>query len=463
MNHLDTIAAVSTPYGKGGIAVLRVSGEDAVSIARKVFRAKNGKSLADIESGKAVYGYIFEKSGAESRQIDDGIAVIFRAPASFTGEDTVEISCHGGVLVTRHVLSALLLAGARHALPGEFTKRAFINGKMTLTGAEALGDLLEAKTDEQIRLARSGMKGILSDKTSEIYDSLCAILASVFAHIDYPDEDLADISREEMLDMAQKEIERLKKLSLTYSTGHAVAEGVATTIVGRTNAGKSSLYNRIVGRDAAIVTDIEGTTRDILTETATLGRVVLRLSDTAGLRESLDTVEKIGIDRARREAEQAELILAVFDGSRTPDDDDLALAKYLNTLGGVKVAIINKSDLGLSKAAQELADGFEYSLSLSAESGEGFDKLTEIIESIYIDKDLDTGNDAIISNARQHAAISEAIEALELAKNAIEGELPLEICCAEIEHCMSALGSLDGRTVSEDVVSRIFSSFCVGK
>ena len=463
MNHLDTIAAVSTPYGKGGIAVLRVSGENAIEIAQRVFLAKCGKALSEIESSKAVYGYIYEKSGSEYRQIDDGIAVVFRAPNSFTGEDTVEISCHGGVLVTRKVLSALLIAGARHAMAGEFTKRAFINGKMTLTGAEALGDLLEAKTDEQISLARSGMKGILSDKTKDIYDSLCAILAAIFAHIDYPDEDLADVSHKEMLDMAEKELEKLRKLSQTYSTGHAVAEGVSTAIVGRTNAGKSSLYNRIVGRAAAIVTDIEGTTRDILTETAMLGRVLLRLSDTAGLRESTDTVEKIGIDRARREAEQAELILAVFDGSRAPDEKDLSLTEYLGTLDGVKVAIINKSDLGLSTNAKALAERFEYSVCLSAESGEGFDELTELIEGIYIDKDLDTGSDAIISNARQAAAISEAIETLELAKGAIENDLPLEICCAEIEHCMSALGSLDGRTVSEDIVSKIFSSFCVGK
>lgn len=463
MNQLDTIAAISTPYGKGGIAVLRVSGEDAIKVASRVFEAKSGKALEDIASSRAVYGYIFDNSNGKKVQIDDGIAVCFRAPNSFTGEDTVELSCHGGVLVTQRVLSALLMAGARMAMPGEFTKRSFINGKMSLTSAEALGDLLEAQTDEQIMLARSGMKGVLSGAVGEIYNSLCDVLAAIYAHIDYPDEDLADISHEEALAVAKENLDRLKRLSKTYSTGRAVMGGIPTVILGRTNAGKSSLYNRIVGRDAAIVTDIEGTTRDVLTESAKLGRVILRLSDTAGLRESGDVVEKIGIDRARQTAESAELILAVFDGSRAPDEKDAEFVEYLQTLGGIKVAIVNKSDLGILPEANELLSTFEHICQVSAELGDGFDRLAFLIEQLYIDNDLDTGSDAIISNARQSAAVSSAVEALEIAVNAISAELPLEICCAEIENTLSALGELDGRTVSEDIVSRIFANFCVGK
>ena len=463
MNQLDTIAAISTPYGKGGIAVLRVSGEDAINVASRVFEAKSGKALEDMASSRAVYGYIFENSNGKKVQIDDGIAVCFRAPNSFTGEDTVEISCHGGVLVTQKVLSALLMAGARMAMPGEFTKRSFINGKMSLTSAEALGDLLEAQTDEQIMLARSGMKGVLSGAVGEIYNSLCDVLAAIYAHIDYPDEDLADISQEEVLSVAKENLDRLKRLSNTYSTGRAVMGGIPTVILGRTNAGKSSLYNRIVGRDAAIVTDIEGTTRDVLTETAKLGRVILRLSDTAGLRESGDVVEKIGIDRARQTAESAELVLAVFDGSRVPDEKDSEFVEYLQTLGGVKIAIVNKSDLGILPEVNGLLSNFDHICQVSAESGNGFDKLAFLIEQLYIDNDLDTGSDAIISNARQAASVGSAIEALEIAVNAISAELPLEICCAEIENTLSALGELDGRTVSEDIVSRIFANFCVGK
>ena len=462
MNYLDTIAAVSTPYGKGGIAVIRVSGEDAVAISERVFFPKDGRLFGEKESARAVYGDIFE-SADKKRQIDDGIAVVFRAPRSFTGEDTVEISCHGGVLVTQRVLTAILAAGARPAMAGEFTKRAFINGKMTLTGAEALGDLLEAQTDEQISLARSNMRGTLSGEVKEIYGSLGDVLAAIFAHIDYPDEDLADVSHAEMLAIARENLSRLDVLQSTYSTGRAVTEGIPTVILGRTNAGKSSIYNRIVGRDAAIVTDIEGTTRDVLTDTAKLGRVILRLSDTAGLRDSGDTVERIGIDRARAAAESADLILAVFDGSRAPDGDDAEFIDYLNGLGGVKVAVVNKSDLGLNAEMSQLLKGFQHICTLSADSGEGFESLGSLIEKIYIDEHLDTGSDAIISNARQNASVISAIEALKLAIDAIENELPLEICCAEVENALSALGELDGRTVSEDIVSRIFANFCVGK
>ncbi len=463
MNHLDTIAAISTPYGKGGIAVLRVSGDDAITVAEKVFCAKNGKSLSESASARATYGYIFEGNDENRKQIDDGVAVCFRAPNSFTGENTVEISCHGGILITQKVLTALLAAGARPALPGEFTKRSFINGKMSLTSAEALGDLLEAKTDEQIDLARSGMRGTLSGKIGEIYSSLCDVLAAIFAHIDYPDEDLADVTHDEMLSVSKRNLEKLKTLEKTYSTGKAVAEGIPTVILGKANAGKSSLYNRIVGRDAAIVTDIEGTTRDILTESAKIGRVMLRLSDTAGLRESSDKVESIGIERARRSAEDAELILAVFDGSREPDDQDSEILEFIKSLNGIKIAVINKSDLGTLPYFEELKKEFEFSITLSADSGEGFDALEEKIEEIYIDKNLDTASDAIISNARQHASIISAIEALSIAISAIESTLPLEICCAEVENTLSSLGELDGRTVSEDIVARIFSNFCVGK
>ena len=460
MNVLDTVAAISTPYGKGGIAVIRISGAEAVLVAEKMFAPASKMPLSKIQSNRAVFGAIINNQGSH---IDDGIAVVFRAPASFTGEDTVEISCHGGILITQRVLEAALCAGARPALPGEFTKRSFINGKTTLTGAEALGDLLEAVNDGQIAIARSGMRGVLSDSIAKIYDSLCNVLAAIFAHIDYPDEDLADISRDEMLDVCRNALCSLCQLADTYSTGHAVVEGVSTVILGRTNAGKSTLYNRIVGRDAAIVTDIEGTTRDVLTEKATLGKVTLRLSDTAGLRDSSDTVEQIGIDRARKQAEEAELILAVFDGSRKVCDEDREFVQYLKNLGGIKVAVINKTDLGCDPSVAALTSDLEYRIFISADSGEGFDTLSSTVESIYIDKDLGIGDQAIISNARQNAAVTNAASALQAAIDAINGDLPLEVCCAEVENTLASLGELDGRTVSEDVVARIFANFCVGK
>ena len=463
MNLFDTIAAISTPYGKGGVALIRISGDKAVEIAERVFSPSNGKSLLDCKSNVAYHGEIFKEYENKKIQIDDGLATIFRAPRSFTGENTVEICCHGGVLVTQNVLSACLAAGARHAMPGEFTRRAFINGKMGLNEAEALGNLLEAETEEQMLASRAGMRGVLSGKTNEVYASLCSVLAAVFAHIDYPDEDLADMSEEEMLLALNANEEKLCRLADTYSTGRAVMSGINTVILGKTNAGKSSLYNMLVGSDAAIVTDIAGTTRDVISERIKLGRVMLKLSDTAGIRESSDVVERIGIDRARAAAENAELILAVFDGSREQTDDERELVEYIKGLDAVKIAIINKSDIARLPEYDALASEFEYSLKISALKGEGYGELVSLVEQIYIDKTLDTGNDAMIVNARQNAAISTALASVRAAAESVRLGLPLEICCADIEEAMQCLSELDGRAVSEDIVGEIFSKFCVGK
>ena len=463
MNLLDTIAAISTPFGKGGVAVIRISGENAIDIAEKIFKPISKKPLSEYESFRAVYGGIYTNVDNKEIQIDDGLATIFRAPRSFTGENTVEISCHGGVLVTGKVLTACLMAGARHATAGEFTRRAFVNGKMGLNEAEALGSLLEAETDEQVYVARAGMKGILSAKTGDIYSSLCSVLASVFAHIDYPDEDLADLSEDEMAEMIEDAKNKLSALADTYRTGRAVTGGINTVILGKTNAGKSSLYNLLVGSDAAIVTDIEGTTRDVISEKIKLGRVMVKLSDTAGIRESGDVVEKIGIDRAKNAAENAELILSVFDGSKAPTDDEYKLCEYIKSLSGIKVALINKSDIGYCEEYNEICADFEYSLHISAREGVGREELVSMLEEIYIDKNLDTGSDAVVVNARQHAAVVGALDALSNALLSIKGGFPLEICCADIEEAMQSLASIDGRAISEDIVSEIFSKFCVGK
>lgn len=463
MNLFDTIAAISTPYGKGGVALIRISGDRAIEVAEKVFFPTNEKMLSECRSNVAYHGEILKIHENKKIQIDDGLVTIFRAPKSFTGEDTVEICCHGGVLVTQSVLSLCLAAGARHATAGEFTRRSFINGKMGLNEAEALGNLLEAETEEQMLASRAGMRGVLSEKTGEIYASLCSVLASVFAHIDYPDEDLADMSEDEMLDSLKQNEERLVSLLNTYRTGRAVMSGIKTVILGKTNAGKSSLYNMLVGTDAAIVTDIAGTTRDVISERVKLGRVMLALSDTAGIRESNDVVERIGIDRARAAAQNAELVLAVFDGSRPLSDDERELVNYIKSLAAVKIAIINKSDIGCLPEYGELASGFEYSINISALKGEGYDEFCELVERIYIDKDLDTGNDAMIVNARQNAAITSALESVRGAIDSVRLGLPLEICCADIEEAMRCISELDGRAVSEDIVSEIFSKFCVGK
>ena len=459
----DTIAAISTARGKGGVALLRISGPDAISVCQKVFLPKSGKPLSEYAPRTAIFGSIYapDDRGAWN-EIDNGLATVFRAPASFTGEDTVEICCHGGVLLTQTVLTACFAAGARPAEAGEFTRRAFLNGKMGLSAAEALGDLLEAQTREQLTLAHAGTDGRVERKCREIYDALCAVLSSVYAKIDYPDEDLAEMSREEMEASLADCTARVEKLLDTYRTGHAIAEGIPTVICGKPNVGKSSLYNCIVGRDAAIVTDIEGTTRDVLTETASLGRVTLRLFDTAGLHETDDVVEKIGIDRARKALEDAELILAVFDGSVAPDEEDKALAESLSATDATVIAIINKSDLGIA-GAEFYNQYFSNTVMLSAKEGQGIEALSALVESCFINGELDTKNDTVLTNARQKGAALSALEAINRAREGLAYGLPVELCCSDCEAAMQAIAELDGRAVSEDIVSHIFSHFCVGK
>ena len=459
----DTIAAISTARGKGGVALLRISGADAISICEKVFLPKSGKKISEYAPRTAIFGSILAPDDrGEWNEIDNGLATVFRAPASFTGEDTVEICCHGGILLTQTVLTACLAAGARAAEAGEFTRRAFLNGKMGLSAAEALGDLLEAQTREQLALAHAGTDGRVERKCREIYDALCAVLSSVYAKIDYPDEDLAEMSREEMQAALEESITRVEKLLDTYRTGHAIAEGIPTVICGKPNVGKSSLYNCIVGRDAAIVTDVEGTTRDVLTETAALGRVTLRLFDTAGLHETDDVVEKIGIDRARKALEEAELVLAVFDGSVAPDEEDKALAQALSNTNATVIAVINKCDLGVTQK-DFYNKHFAHTVMLSAKEGKGIEGLSAIVEAAFINGELDTKNDTVLTNARQKGAALTALEALKRACDGLVYGLPVELCCSDCEAAMQAIAELDGRAVSEDIVSHIFSHFCVGK
>lgn len=460
----DTIAAVSTPRGRGGVAMIRVSGGDAVKICETVFSAHNGKKLSEVAPRTAVYGHLYADDEDGNRtEIDDGLVTVFCAPYSFTGEDTVEICCHGGMLLTETVLTAVLAAGARPAMAGEFTKRAFLNGKMGLSQAEALGDLLEAESREQLLLAHSGMNGKTERRCAELYARLRYILASVYVCIDYPDEDLAELSREEILTGFADCAEDVRRLAETYRTGHAVAEGIRTVICGRPNVGKSSLYNRIVGRDAAIVTDIEGTTRDVLTERAHLGKVTLLLCDTAGLHETDDRVEQIGVQRAREELEKAELILAVFDASQTPDEEDVALIGAAQDRGCAVVAVLNKSDISDGSNESFYRDRFANVVAISAREGFGMDELTAAVEKLFIDGALDFGADAVLANARQHAAALKALRLLEAAVESLKGGYPVDVCCSDAETAMEALAELDGRAVSEDLVSEIFSHFCVGK
>lgn len=459
MNFYDTIAALSSPVGKGGVSVIRISGSESISIADKVFKCASGKSVSELKPNTMVYGNII----FENKVIDDGLCVKFCSPKSFTGEDTVEINCHGGIYITQKVLSAVFAAGARPAEAGEFTRRAFVNGKMALSQAEALGTLLEAKNDDQIDLARSVMGGKIKESCDMLYQKLVSLVAQVYAKVDYPEEDLADMDNDEMTIYTRELLSEVQKLKSTYKTGHAVMEGIATVICGKPNVGKSSLYNALVGRDAAIVTEIEGTTRDLLTENVSIGRVSLRLCDTAGIRTTYDKVEQIGVQRARQSLESAELILAVFDNSRVLDDEDKELISSLQNVNATKIAIINKSDLASLLAMSEIESNFDYILNVSAKDETNINDLKELVEKLYINEEIDISNDAILINARQNAALTNAEKHLLLALEALRLGLSPDIAGVDIELAMSCLSEIDGREVDEDIVSSIFSHFCVGK
>lgn len=460
MNFFDTIAAISTPRGKGGIAVIRISGPDAAAVGDAVFSRKLSLAEPNLELHGAIY---LPLPGGKRRQIDDGMAVIFRAPRSFTGEDTVEISCHGGVLVTQAVLTACFAAGARQAEAGEFTRRAFLSGKLSLDRAESLGALLEAGTLPQLTLARSGLDGRLSDGVGEVYSMLLDVSSELRADIDFPDEDVSDMTDAELYERLSEAKEKAEKLASTYSVGRAVAEGVPTVICGRTNSGKSSLFNRLAGHESAIVTDIEGTTRDILTEKVSFGGVTLNLFDTAGLRRTDDPIEKIGIGRAERAIEAAGLIFAVFDGSHEPSTEDIALAERLSKSDAKVIAVINKSDLPRAAGLDAISSRLPLTVNVSAKTGLGIEELDKTVGEIFNSEGLDIGKDAVVATARQYGALAFAGECLSEALAGIDSGLPTDLVSSSVERAMEALAGISGKRVGEDIVGSIFSKFCVGK
>ena len=455
---LSTIAAVSTPRGKGGVALIRISGEEAVAVAGRCFSPRCGKNADELCARTVYFGDIM----LDGEPIDDGLITIFRAPMSYTGEDMVEISCHGGVLVTNRVLEAVFKAGATPAAAGEFTRRAFVNGKLSLTKAEAVGEILEAKSDAQLRIAGSKRRGVLSEKIEDAAKALTSLIADVYARIDYPEEDLSEISDEEFTRRASEIKNTLEALRDTYHTGSAIFEGVKTVICGAPNRGKSSLYNAIAGEDAAIVTDIAGTTRDILERDVPLGKVLLHLTDTAGIHETADTVEKIGVERALTSMQSAELILCVLDASKPLEECDLDLFEELKQVSAPKIAILNKCDL--ESAKNTLPCGlFEKEIYLSAKNKEGINLLKNAVEDLFISDKIDTHSDAIVTTARQFASLDEAVSLISDAIATASGCMGADLASSDLERAVAILGELDGKSVSENVVAEIFGRFCVGK
>ncbi len=454
--YTTTIAAVSTPPGKGGVALIRLSGPRALEIAEGCFRPKKGDGLKDHPPRTAVYGKLY----SEGVPVDDGMAICFPAPRSYTGEDTVELTFHGGVLLQRTILEALFAAGAVPAAAGEFTRRAFLNGRLSLSEAEAIGTLLEAKSRAQIRLSAS--RDRLACSLNDSYRQLLSLTATLEAHIDFPEEDLGDFTDEELLAGVTELKQRVERLLATYQTGRAVNEGIKTVIVGRPNVGKSTLYNLLLGEEAAIVSDIAGTTRDLLERTVPLGQVLLHLYDTAGLRATDDPIERIGVERAESALAGADLLLAVFDSSAELSAEDRQLLSDIQEGEIPAILIYNKADLSPAFPEEELTSHSPYVLRLSAKEGDT-SALRCLVEKLFTDETIKVGEDAIVSSARQYAALLVASRALTAAAEALSLGLAVDMVSADLEAALQALGECAGLSVNEDIVGEIFSHFCVGK
>ncbi len=458
----DTIAAISTPKGTGGIAVIRISGAEALQIAGKVFRAKSGRELCDYGARYAIYGDILDNRSP----IDSGLLTYYTAPNSFTGENMVEISCHGGYTVSAMVLGAVLSAGARMAEAGEFTRRAFINDKIGLVEAEAIGNMLTAESEGAVRLSNRHINGALSEKINAITDELVSLISSVYASIDYPEEDLEDMEDGELQKRIDALSEKCRALISTYRSGHAVAYGINTVIVGKTNAGKSSLFNALVQENKAIVTDIPGTTRDMLEQSVEIDGVALRIFDTAGIRNSTeDIIESMGIELAKEKiaSPDTELILALFDASRPLDSSDEEILDFLAKVEGKSIIpVLTKTDCETVADVSVIEARLSKPRSISTSTGDGIDGLKKHIISLFVTCESDVMTGGVITNVRQLSSLKKCLEKTDEATRLLKDGMK-DMALRELESAVNVVGEIDSRTVAEKVVNEIFSKFCVGK
>ena len=462
----DTIAAIATPLLPSAIGILRLSGPGAVSAVDRVFTPFRGGPVSGRPDRTLVYGALHDRDGAV---IDHCLATVSRAPNSYTGEDTAELQCHGSPAALTLGLEALFAAGARQALPGEFTRRAFLNGRLDLTRTEAVADIIHAETPAAVRTAAGQLGGALERAVDGIYDQLTDLCAHFHAVLDYPDEDIEPFEAEELTAALNCAAAELDKLVVTYRRGRLLNEGVPCAIVGRPNAGKSTLFNALLGYDRAIVTDIPGTTRDTVEERVNFGGVLLRLIDTAGLRDAGDVVEQLGVERSRAAVERAELILVVVDSAAEPNETDgrelLDILHLVMDADKPWIWIDSKCDLsgvGACSVGAVRGSSPAASVCLSALTGRGMDELEQAVASLFpTDTDIQAG--ALLTNARQAEAANRARSAVERGAEALAAGLSPDAVVADVEEAMSALGELTGRTVREDVTQRIFERFCVGK
>ena len=455
----DTIAAVATAMTASGIGIVRISGEEALEIAGRVYRSKGGKKdIRKAASHTIHYGFIYDGE----QLIDEVLVMIMKGPRSYTGEDTVEIDCHGGVLAMRKVLDAVIHAGARPAEPGEFTKRAFLSGRIDLSQAEAVMDVIQAQSEYALKSSMSQLKGSLLQSIENIRSDIIYQIAYIESALDDPEHISLEGYGQELAEVVKKEKEKLKRLIDSFSEGKMIREGIRTVIVGKPNAGKSSLLNCLVGEEKAIVTDIAGTTRDVLEETIVLQGISLKMMDTAGIRNTEDTVEKIGVERARTYAKDADLILYVVDTSTELDENDEEILELLKEKKAI--VLLNKSDLTPVVTVEMLQKKTSQPIiPISARMEQGVERLEEKLREMFFQGDISFNDEVYITNVRHKNALEDAYASLIMVENSIAMEMPEDFFSIDLMSAYEALGSITGESVGEDLVNEIFSKFCTGK
>ena len=459
MKITDTIAAISSAAGNSGIGIIRVSGDEAIEVVDKIFRPANkNKKLVNVESHTVHYGHIMDGD----KTLDQVLVIVMKNPHSYTGEDTVEIDCHGGMLILKKVLDLVLKNGARTAEPGEFTKRAFLNGRIDLSQAEAVMDLINSKNDFALNSSIEQLKGGVSDAIKDIRKDIIYHIAFIESALDDPEHISLDGYDEEITEMLNENINKISKLVNSFDNGRIMKEGIKTVILGKPNAGKSSLLNLMLGEDRAIVTDIEGTTRDTLEENINFNGLSLKIIDTAGIRDTEDLVERIGVNKAKEIAKEGDLIIYVVDGSRELDDNDREIIKLINDKQAI--ILVNKSDMDTVINIDDLKkDSNRDVILFSAKNGEGMDQLEEEIRNMFYSGKVTYNDQVYITNARHKEALENALESLKQVKNSVDAGMPEDFYSIDLMDAYTDLGLIIGESVEDDLVNEIFSKFCMGK
>lgn len=455
----DTIAAISTAIGSGGIGIVRISGGNSLNIISNIFKPVKNKDISNIKSHTINYGYIYD--GNEI--IDEVLVMIMKKPNTYTKEDVVEINCHGGIKSLQSVLSVVLKNGARIAEPGEFTKRAFLNGRIDLSQAEAVIDIINAKTEMSHKSALNRLEGSLLNKITNLREQILTLTAHIEAAIDYPEHDIETITYKTIEDGANKILDSIDKLLLNYDTGRLIKDGINTVILGKPNVGKSSLLNKLLDEERAIVTDIPGTTRDILQEYINIGGIALNIIDTAGIRNTDDKIEKIGVEKSKEYARKADLIFLMIDNSKKLDKDDLELIKFVENKK--TIVIINKIDLDNAVNLNEIKKYIDknYILRLSVKNYIGFDLLFDKIKGLFFNGEINTNDEILITNERNKNSLSNAKNCLNNVIETINNKMPEDFISMDLLEAYSYLGEIIGQSLDEDIIDKIFSEFCLGK